>query len=233
MSHALAQGHWPEVEPPPTDLPSDDGDKTESPWHALGALLIVASYVAARGGRRDDFFIGANMFLYYSMRQVRNRDYRGPDAFIVKGVEGTRPRDSWIVWEEDGRYPDVLFELLSPSTEAADLSTKKDLYEQVFHTPEYFCIAPDVQRLLGFRLQGRRYAPIAPDARGFLFSEELGMWLGPWTGPYLGEHRTWPRFYDGDGKLILLPDEAEKRRADALAARVAELEAELSHLRTR
>lgn len=243
---------WPEIELPPTDLPYDDGDKMESPWHAENSFLLKASYVAFRGGYMDTFFVGVNMFVYYSTQQVRNRDYKGPDVFIVKDVDGTRDRLSWIVWAEDGRYPDVIFELLSSSTEEADLGSKQRLYERVFHTAEYFCIAPDVERLLGWRLERSSYVPIQPDERGWLWSAELGLWLGAWRGLFLGHERTWARFYTADGALVLLPDEAEheraeaerqraeaeheraeaeRQRADELADRLAALEAELKRLR--
>ncbi|MCZ7568597.1 MAG: Uma2 family endonuclease [Ardenticatenaceae bacterium] len=230
---------WPEIELPPTDLPYDDGEPMESPWHFGNAALLVAGYVAARGGRRDDYFVGANMFLYYSTRQVRDQDYKGPDVFIVKNVDGAKKRLSWIVWDEDGRYPDVIVELLSPSTEREDLGPKKRLYEQTFRTPEYFCCAPEVERLLGWRMAASGvYESIAPDERGWLWSEELGLWLGPWQGTFLGEEHTWLRFYAPDGELVLLPDEAalrraeaERQRAEEFAARVAALEAELSRLR--
>jgi hypothetical protein len=34
-----------------------------------------------RSRERQDYFVGGNMFIYYSRRQVRNRDFRGPDFF--------------------------------------------------------------------------------------------------------------------------------------------------------
>lgn len=254
IQHVERNLPWPEIELPPTDLPYDDGDKLESPWHAHNPMLLEAGYLAARGGRRDDYYFGVNMFVYYSMNQVRNRDYRGPDAFIAKGVDGTRQRLSWIAWVEDGRLPDVIFEFLSKTTEREDFGVKKRLYEQVFHTAEYFCIAPEVERLLGWRLSRKGYVAIKPDQRGWLWSEELGLWLGAWKGMVMGlaEEHTWVRFYDRDGALVRLPEEAERERAeiereqkeaaleglaaertraDDLAARLAALEAELSQLR--
>ena len=42
-----------------------------------------------------------------------NRDFRGPDFFVVLDVDGEVDRKSWIVWEENGRYPDVIVELMS------------------------------------------------------------------------------------------------------------------------
>jgi Uma2 family endonuclease len=229
------------ISPPPGDLPYDDGGRMESPWHAHSAVILKAAYVAAHGGVMTDYYIGVNMFVYYSWKQIRNDEYRGPDLYVVKGVDGTKPRLYWAIWDEDGRYPDVIIELLSPGTESVDLGAKKDLYEQRFRTPEYFCIAPEVERLLGWRLgPDMRYHPLAPNEHGRLWSEQLGFWIGPWRGVYLGEEHTWPRLFHADGSLVLLPEEAERQRAEAerqraeaLAARVAALEEELARLRKR
>lgn len=246
---------WPEVALPPTaeELPYDDGQPMESPWHAENAHLLKAAYIAAQGGRREGSYVGINMFVYYSLQQICNQDYKGLDVFIVKDVDGTRHRLSWVIWEEGGRYPDVIVELLSPSTQANDLGEKKRLYEQVFRTTEYFCIAPQVERLLGWRLESSGYRAIEPDKRGWLWSQELQLWLGAWQGAVLGEEHTWARFYGPDGELVLLPDEAEKLRADAaeqqaeaeklradaaeqraseMAARLAALEAQLQQLQS-
>jgi Uma2 family endonuclease len=237
---------WPDDIPmPPTDLPYDDGEPMESPWHYGNATLLLSSYVAHRGGRRDDYYIGANMFIYYSAEQARNRDYKGPDVFIVKDVDGTRPRNSWMVWDEGGHYPNVIFELLSPSTEQADLGAKKRIYEQIFRTTEYFCVAPEVERLFGWRLSNGAYNPLEPDEHGRLWSRELELWLGAWQGPFLALEHTWLRLYTAEGDLVLTGEEAERRRAETerrraetaeqqLAAerqRIAALEAELRRLR--
>ncbi|MGH8059898.1 MAG: Uma2 family endonuclease, partial [Candidatus Entotheonellia bacterium] len=83
---------------------------------------------------RQDFHAGGNMFLYYCGEQARQiiaeeaeptrprRAFRGPDVFVVLHIDGRVPRDMWVVWEEGGRYPDVIFEFLSPSTRRNDLT---------------------------------------------------------------------------------------------------------------
>jgi len=230
---------WPEfIDPPPTDLPYDDGEPMESPWHAARGPLLKASYVARHGGRMTDYYVGVNMFVYYSWQQVRNKDYKGPDLYFVKNVDGTRDRLYWAIWNEAGRYLDVIIELLSTTTEREDLGPKKRLYEQVFRTTEYFCVAPQVERLLGGRLTCGHYKAIKLDPHGRLWSQELDLWLGPWRGVYLGEKHTWLRFYTNDGALVSLPEEAkraraetERQRADDLATRLAILEDELRGLR--
>ncbi len=57
--------------------------------------------------------------------------YRGPDAFLVKNVDAERKREIWVAWEEDGPFPDLILELLSPSTADVDRGEKKRLYERI------------------------------------------------------------------------------------------------------
>ena len=64
---------------------------------------------------------------HYSLAQVKNREFMGPDVFAVVGVPKGE-RKSWVVWEE-GKGPDVVIELLSESTAEYDKTEKKRLYE--------------------------------------------------------------------------------------------------------
>ena len=233
----------PEWEPPlpPEDLIFDDGEPLESNRHRIAMNVLIQTLQQA-WSHRNDYFAGGNMFIYYSSTQARNRDFRGPDFFVVLNVEGDRSRQGWVVWDEEGRYPDVIVELMSPSTKKVDLNEKKTLYEEVFKTRDYFVYDPfDANSLQGWRLNGNlRYQSIVPNEQGWLWCERLGMWLGTWEGTLQRETAPWLRFYDGEG-LVLLPEEAERRRAEAerqraeaerqraerLAARLKELGEEL------
>lgn len=74
---------------PPTDLPYDDGEP-ESNRHRIAMNVLIESLHQAYRGR-DDYYASGNMFVYYSSRQARNRDFRGlvlseaagPDFFVV------------------------------------------------------------------------------------------------------------------------------------------------------
>lgn len=151
-------------EMPDIDLPYDDGEPLESHWHRQ-QINLLGDMLHQHWPERTDFFAGGNMFVYYSLEQARTRDYKGPDFFVGLGVDGARPRHSWIVWQEEGRYPDVIVELLSPTTMDQDLGPKKDLYERVFKTSEYFCVDPDDWSVRGWRLENMRYVALLPDAR--------------------------------------------------------------------
>jgi Uma2 family endonuclease len=199
---------------PEEELVETDGVPLDSDWHRL-EIGLLAEIVKQWLRRRTDYYVGGNMFTYYHVKGVRRRRFRGPDFFFVKGASRTPIRRYWVVWEE-GCYPNTIIELLSPSTSKEDLTTKKEIYEKVFRTPDYFCYDPDTQHLRGWRLNERkRYELLIPNDKGWLWSEELGLWVGTWTGKYQGDEATWLRFYDTKRRLVLTAAEAEQRIAGA------------------
>lgn len=161
--------------PDATQLLSDEPEMESSLHYAQLALLVACLEWLWRD--QTDFFIGANLTIYFSRQQLRNRDFRGPDFFLVKQTE-PRPRNAWVVWEEDGRYPDLIIELLSTSTANVDRTLKKDLYQNRFRTPEYFWFSPETLEFQGFRLVGHEYEAILPNEHGWRWSEELDLYLG-------------------------------------------------------
>jgi Uma2 family endonuclease len=221
---------------PPTDLIFDDGEPLESNRHRIAMNVLIAAVHEAFAGRQD-YFTGGNMFVYFSSEQARNRDFKGPDFFVTLDVDGTKERQGWVIWDEDGRYPNVIVEFLSPSTAREDLGSKKDVYEQTFRLPEYFVYDPFVpDSLRGWRLTGPRYEELTKDDRGWLWCNSLGFWLGTWEGTLQQETATWLRFFDGDGNLILLPEELakiERQRAENEAQRAEEARSELEALKAR
>ena len=183
--------------PDATQLYSDEPEM-ESSLHYMQLLLLVTCLEWA-WRERDDFFVGANLTIYFSRQQLKKHDFRGPDLFLVKNT--TRlPRKSWVVWEEDGRYPDLIIELLSDSTADNDRNLKRDLYAERFHTPEYFYFSPDTLEFAGLRLNINKYEPITPNTEGWLWSEVLGFFLGIYEGQL--------RYFSIEGSLMLSPQEA-------------------------
>lgn len=201
---------------PPTDLIFDDGEPLESNRHRIAMNVLIRSLQQAWADR-NDFFTGGNMFIYYSSTQVRNRDFRGPDFFAVLNVDGNNSRQGWVVWEENGRYPDVIVELMSPSTAGIDKGIKKNLYEQTFRSSDYFVYDPfDPNSLQGWHLDdNQQYQPLTPNERGWLWCKRLGFWLGTSEGTIDRETAVWLRFYDMAGNLVLLPEEAAAAQAQA------------------
>lgn len=195
---------------PDTSKLESDEPEMESSLHYLQLALLVACLEWHWRGR-NDFFIGANLTVYYSQQQLRNRDFRGPDLFLITNTE-KRPRRSWVVWEEDGKYPDLIIELLSPSTARVDRNEKKILYQNRFRTPEYFWFDPEDLEFSGFRLIGQEYQAIVANQFGRLWSEVLEL--------YLGIHDGKLRYFTPDGQLVPTPEEAAlqaQAQAESLA----------------
>lgn len=227
-----------EAHKPPTDLIFDDGEPMESNRHriAMNGLIESINYHFAN---RSDYFAGGNMFMYYSRKQVKNYDFRGPDFFVVLDVEYNPDRQGWVVWDENGRYPDVIIELMSPSTAKIDKTIKKDIYERTFHTSDYFIFDPfKADSLQGWHLdESQKYQDLKPNEKGWLWSKKLNLWLGIWTGEINKVNTHWLRFYDPDHNLVLLPSEAaqkeakiEKQRAENAEQKAERLMARLREL---
>jgi Uma2 family endonuclease len=196
--------------PDATQLLSDEPEMESSLHYTQLALLVACLEWLWRD--QTDFFVGANLTIYFSRQQLRNRDFRGPDFFLVKHTE-SRPRNAWVVWEEDGRYPDLIIELLSTSTANVDRTLKKDLYQNRFRTPEYFWFSPETLEFQGFRLIGHAYEAILPNEQGWRWSVELGL--------YLGINANQLRYFTAQGEIVPTFAEAvAQAKAEADQAKV-------------
>ena len=151
------------IMPDATQLESDEPEM-ESSQHYMQLMLLVIC-LEWLWSNSNDYFIGANLTIYYSRQQLKNRDFRGPDFFLVKQTQ-KRPRKSWVVWEENGQYPNLIIELLSDSTAEVDRNLKKRLYQDNFRTPEYFWFDPETLEFMGFRLQNNQYEEIQLNNQG-------------------------------------------------------------------
>jgi Uma2 family endonuclease len=228
------------------DFVVGDGIPLESWYHRLQMVLFIelARWRMLELGHRD-FFLNGDMFLYYSLDQARavaeeerqlalfesglrpdkpkKIAYRGPDVMLVKEAL-THKREVWKVWEEGDRYPDLILELLSPSTAAADYGEKKRLYQDVFKTSEYFLYTPDSETVDGFRLLDNAYQKIPRSPQSRIWSRELQVEVGVWFGEYDGQKARWLRLFYPDGSLV--PTNDERARQERRAKEAAELRAE-------
>ncbi|MGB8701195.1 MAG: Uma2 family endonuclease [Thermosynechococcaceae cyanobacterium] len=195
---------------PPADLWSDE-PPLESDLHRDQIdLLIRLIRWAFRD--RSDVYVAGNLTIYYSPSQKKSEDFRGPDVFVVLGTDN-HPRRSWTVWHEGGKYPNIIVELLSDSTAQVDRGEKKQIYQFVWRVPEYFWFDPITLEFQGFQLIRGEYEPLQPNQRGWLWSDELGL--------YFGIEDRQLRLFTAGGTLVPLPEEdaleqakQERQRAD-------------------
>jgi Uma2 family endonuclease len=199
-----------EIESPPGDLESKE-PPLESELH-LRQLLLLIQMLESLWKDRQDFYAFGNLTIYYSPNKQKTEDFRGPDFFVVLNTE-RRPRKSWVVWEEDGKYPNVIIELLSPSTANVDRTKKKQIYQDIFRTPDYFWFSPETLELKGFELIRGEYEEIQPNEQGKLWSQQLQLFLG------IYEQKL--RFFTPEGQLVPTPEES----AEAAEQRATEAEA--------
>ncbi|MCA2655414.1 Uma2 family endonuclease [Microcystis sp. M061S2] len=194
----------PEVTCPPTDLWSDE-PPLESDLH-LQQITILIGCLERLWQERTNYYASGNLTIYYNEEQLKKRDFCGPDFFVVLDTE-KHPRKSWVVWGEGGKYPNVIVEILSDSTANIDRNKKKILYQNTFRTPDYFWFDPESLELQGFRLIAGQYQAIAANENGYLWSEQLELYLGIFDRKL--------RYFTVDGQLVPTPQEAELEQRQA------------------
>jgi Uma2 family endonuclease len=205
-------------------LPSDDNETMETQRHKMQMDLLIESLDSWLAERQDGY-VGGNMFIYFSQAQIKTQDFKGPDFFAVIGVP-KRERKSWVVWQEE-KAPDVIIELLSPSTAQYDKTEKKTVYQDKMRVSEYYWYDPwNPEDFVGFNLNHGQYEPKLFNEQGWLISESLNLALGRWSGTYRSVEATWLRWVTLEGKILPTGQESaqqERRRADSLAAKLQEL----------
>lgn len=207
---------------PPVDLYSNE-PQLESSLH-LQQMLLLIKCLEWWWRDRDNFFAAGNLTIYYSQNQSKSEDFRGPDFFVVLDTE-RKPRNSWVVWHEGGKYPNLILEILSKSTASVDRNLKKKIYQETFRTPDYFWFDPNTLEFAGFVLVGGVYQSLEPNSQGWLWSQQLNL--------YLGIFENQVRFFTSEGELVPTPEEVaiqetqraeqEKQKNQRLAAKLREL----------
>lgn len=166
--------------------------------------------------RGQRVYLACDLLLYYVEGEPSK--FLVPDIFVVKDADPGRRR-TFKVWEE-GKVPDVVFEVTSRGSQREDRVWKPEKYSNI-GVKEYFLYDPTEDYLepplQGFRLAGQDYQPIAPDEAGALACHELEIALQLDSGELvMRDART--------GDVLPTPTEAAERRN-------AELEAEIERLR--
>ena len=143
----------------------------------LDVITMLQQWFA---GQSNDVYVSGNILVYYVEGDPRFSV--SPDALVVKGVRQYRRRVVKL-WEE-GRAPQVIFEVTSRSTRQEDRGRKRRLYAEL-GVREYYMYDPTGD-YLDPRLQAwvlaedtangpaYREMPLLTDEPGYL-SPELGL----------------------------------------------------------
>jgi hypothetical protein len=102
-----------------------------------------------------------------------------------------------------------------------DKGLKKQLYQDIFRTPDYFWFDPETLEFEGFHLVDGEYQPLEPNENGWRWSQQLQL--------FLGLHNQQLRFFTPDKTLVPSLEELaaqtdqERQKAARLAEKLREL----------
>ena len=214
--------------------PSSDGKPMSENVAQWKAVLADGAVLDCRYEDDPNVMVAGNVLVY--PRRGNPCESVVPDLLVAFGVPKLPHRSSYKVWVE-GKAPDFVMEVASPSTWQEDRGLKRDVYAAM-GVREYWLFDPTSEffdpPLEGYRLASGEYVPVnaccaAPDS--MLPSEVLGLRLRPDDGHV--------RFRDpatGEDLRTLSEEAAERRREVAerrkAEAKVAELEALVRQLRS-
>ncbi len=193
--------------------------------------LVYASEALRRHFHSARVALAVDAALYWE--QGNNRAVLAPDLMVTLNheLQGDKTYQSWI----EGRLPDFVLEVVSPSSTDNDKKLKKSAYERL-GIPEYFLYDPDAdqpaERLLGYRLDkrsGQYGAPLQPGSDGAVETPALGVSLRAEGSRLIirntatGEdYRPSPELQRRFGEVRLQREQAEARADQAEGERDAQ-----------
>ena len=169
-----------EASPEPDDIEYPEGNWiAQSLWHG-DAVRQAATALAHHFRERSDVLVGMELRMYY--QHGNNEVWLQPDVQVVFGVSRGN-RTSFRIWEE-GKAPDFVLEVASPSTAERDAEDKAREYARI-GVGEYWRLDPQGTLmgtpLEGYEAIGGEYDPVQPVAstarERWLRSEVLGLEL--------------------------------------------------------
>ncbi len=218
-------------QPSDVEYPCSDGVAMSETDFQARAVHDARHYLKTHFRNRPDVNVSGNIFVYYQRGNPALSV--SPDILVSLGVE-RRDRRTYRTWEE-GKAPDFVLEVLSPSTAWKDLTTKRDIYADL-GVREYFLFDPAGDRmqppLQGYRLDWGKYEPLPALEPLAVRSRVLGLDL--WVDDL--RHLRMRDATTGEDLPSMEESEQGRREAESRAesaemrarraeARVAELEA--------
>ncbi len=187
MSVATTTRTAPTAVAPPAEGASREHDEVEYPerhwvaqsvWHG-DAVRLATTALRNHFRDREDVLVAMELAVYYE-RGDETR-WLQPDVQVVFGVRRGGNRSSFRIWQE-GKAPDFVLEVASPSTAENDARHKAREYARL-GVREYWRLDPEGSlmgtELEGYAVTGGRYAPLERVERagrgGLLRSRVLGL----------------------------------------------------------
>jgi len=205
MITEASYGRWSEPEIDFSTFPGTDGkpmaDTERNQREMFNTMFALRQPLEPLGHH-----VGGNLIIYYNPEN--GLDHLSPDVFVALDRDA-RLRESWKTWLE-GKFPEVVVEIASPSTQQRDLGEKLARYGAL-GAREYYIHDPE-RRLQpafrGYRAAGGVLLPVPNPSGVSIRSGVLGLELRVLDG--------WLRVIDPtSGKPYPTPDEARALQRQA------------------
>ena len=252
MTKTAAQLGLPPAFPDHTQLPESDGTFVKNFQEHPQSIILTDSIgpVLQRLHPDGQYAIGQDCGIYWRETDPPEKGAEAPDWFYVPNVPPLlldgEIRRSYVFWREF-TPPLIALEFASgngdPERDKTPLSAvraKKGqkpgkfwVYEKIIRIPYYGIYEITSGKLEVYHLTDFSYSPVEPNQRGHYPIPLMGVELGLWRGTYQQQEQLWLRWWDTDGKLLLIGSERaelekqraekEKQRATAAEERAARL----------
>ncbi len=196
--------------------PESDGKPLADNTIQFRLIMKIQGGIDALFTDDPQVFVAGDLLWYPIEKSLKSQ---APDVMVVFG----RPkgdRRSYKQWEEGNIAPQVVFEILSQSNTASEMSEKRDFYQR-HGVEEYYLYDPDKNKFQGWLRHGDRLIEIAT----------IAGWVSPRLGIRFETSSGTLELYAPNGKRfenyveIVQRAEQEAQRAEQEAQR-AEQEAQ-------
>lgn len=190
-------------QPRTISLPDSDGEPmADNPLQFEWITTLKWGFETMYLDRPDVFVAGDH--LIYPVEPEEGEEHLAPriapDTYIAFG----RPkayRGSYKVWDEDGVFPQVVFEVWSPGNRSQQMEDKRRDYER-YGVEEYYIVYPEFPAFVeGWVREGGGLARIA----------DIKTWVSPRTGVRFDLRTGTLRVVRPDGKKFLTPIEQDEQ----------------------
>lgn len=217
--------------PDHTQLPESDGTFVKNFQEHPQSILLTDSIgsVLQRLHPDGNYAIGQDCGIYWRETDPPEKGAEAPDWFYVPGVPpllNGEIRRSYVVRREF-RLPVIALEFASgdgsEERDATPLSIvngvqkpgKFWVYEQILRIPYYGIYLPRRGQLEMYHLVNTTYEQMTPNARGHYEIKPMQVELGVWEGLYQNQLMCWLRWWDLEGNLLLIGQEALQQERQA------------------
>jgi Uma2 family endonuclease len=150
------------------DYPSSDGEPMAESTLQYMWIVMIQMNLDHLFRNRSDVFVAGDHLIYPV--EGDNKIRCAPDIYVAFGRPKAH-RGSYQVWNEGNIFPQVIFEILSPSNRAAEMARKLEFYSE-YGAEEYYIYDPESYRFTIYLRQDDELTPInVPET---------------WTSPLLG-----------------------------------------------